>query len=139
MDPFLFRGALDEKCACLTYTSGSSPMKSSTGSYCSLFFFVYPFFFVFKCIVFFLQVLTLNQTTISNNFQVYDAVALQLCLSALAPHPEEFDDPQTRLVWCNRVLAVRPSVENLLNSSTTCGEKTTLVLRDCRSVVVENS
>ncbi|XP_067056125.1 E3 ubiquitin-protein ligase rnf213-alpha-like isoform X2 [Acropora muricata] len=65
---------------------------------------------------------------------VYDAVALQLCLSALAPHPEEFDDPQTRLVWCNRVLAVRPSVENLLNSSTTCGEKTTLVLRDCRSI-----
>ncbi|KAK2555497.1 E3 ubiquitin-protein ligase rnf213-alpha [Acropora cervicornis] len=65
---------------------------------------------------------------------VYDAVALKLCLSTLTPNPGEFDDPQTRLVWCNRVLAVRSSAENLLNSSTPYGEKTTFVLRDCRSI-----
>ena len=87
----------------------------------------------FKKISYFLEVLALNDANIYNIFQVYDAVALKLCLSKLTPNPGEFDDPQTRLVWCNRVLSVRSSAENLLNSSTPYGEKTTFVLRDCRS------
>ncbi|XP_068694638.1 E3 ubiquitin-protein ligase rnf213-alpha-like [Montipora foliosa] len=65
---------------------------------------------------------------------VHDAVALQLCLSKLEPSEEEFDDPQTRLVWCNRVLAIRSSANNLLNNSAQCGLKTARVLHDCRSI-----
>ena len=90
------------------------------------------FKFIFK-FSHFLEVLALNDAYIYNIFQVYDAVALKLCLSTLTPNPEEFDDPPTRLVWCNRILAIRSSAENLLNSSKTYGEKTTFVLRDCRS------
>ena len=96
-------------------------------------FVILPFLNLFLNFLFFLEVLALNDANIYNIFQVYDADALKLCLSTLSPNPEEFDDPQTRLVWCNRVLAVRSSAENLLNSSTTYGEKTTFVLRDCRS------
>ncbi|XP_068694646.1 E3 ubiquitin-protein ligase rnf213-alpha-like isoform X2 [Montipora foliosa] len=65
---------------------------------------------------------------------VHDAVALQLCLSKLEPNEEEFDDPQTRLVWCNRVLAIRSSANNLLNNSAQYGLKTAHVLHECRSI-----
>ena len=66
--------------------------------------------------------------------QVLDAVALQLCLSQLEPRADEFADPQTRLVWCNRVLAIRSSAENMLYNKSQYGPKTTRILHDCRSV-----
>lgn len=63
-----------------------------------------------------------------------DAVALQLCVTKLEPSEEEFADPQTRLVWCNRVLAIRTSADDMLNNNSQYGPKTVHILRDCRSV-----
>ncbi|XP_022783821.1 E3 ubiquitin-protein ligase rnf213-alpha-like [Stylophora pistillata] len=64
---------------------------------------------------------------------VLDAVALEICLSKLKPGAEEFDDPQTRLVWCNRVLNIRTSAENMISNLSTYGRKVNHILRSCRS------
>lgn len=68
------------------------------------------------------------------NPQVLDAVALQLCLSNLEPTAEEFSDPQTRFVWCNRVLSIRSSADNMISNLTQYGPKTARVLQECKYV-----
>ena len=73
-------------------------------------------------------------TCCNNTFKVLDAVGLQLCLSKLEPSAEEFDDPQTRLVWCTRVLSIRTSAENMISNLSQYGPKTTHILRNCRCV-----
>ncbi|KAJ7339580.1 hypothetical protein OS493_005983 [Desmophyllum pertusum] len=76
-----------------------------------------------------LQVIPPNESEM-----VLDAVALQLCLSKLEPSAEEFADPQTRLVWCNRVLSIRSSADNMISSNLSqYGPKTAHILHDCRS------
>ncbi|XP_078381354.1 E3 ubiquitin-protein ligase rnf213-alpha-like isoform X3 [Oculina patagonica] len=63
---------------------------------------------------------------------VLDAVALRLCLSNLEPSEEEFADPQTRLVWCNRVLSIRSSADNMISNLSQYGPKTARILHNCR-------
>ncbi|PFX29705.1 E3 ubiquitin-protein ligase RNF213 [Stylophora pistillata] len=64
---------------------------------------------------------------------VLDAAALEICLSKLEPGAEEFDDPQTRLVWCNRVLNIRTSAENMISNLSPNGRKVNHILHNCRS------
>ena len=53
-------------------------------------------------------------------------------MSKLEPGAEEFDDPQTRLVWCNRVLSIRTSAENMISNLSPYDRKVNDILRNCR-------
>jgi hypothetical protein len=44
-------------------------------------------------------------------FQILDVVALECCLQQLEPKPEDLQNAENRLIWCNRVQSIRPTVQ----------------------------
>ena len=73
--------------------------------------------------------------------QLLDVVALQVCLEALSPSGEILLKPDSRRAWCDRVLSIRPAVEDMMRRerfgpvteiSSNYGEKSTVLLSHCR-------
>ncbi|XP_022801884.1 E3 ubiquitin-protein ligase rnf213-alpha-like, partial [Stylophora pistillata] len=72
-----------------------------------------------------------------------DVVALQICLEAIEPSREMLLFPDTRQIWCDRVLSMRPAVEDMIRKErfgpvtekcSNYGERSTVLLDRCRSM-----
>ncbi|KAJ7339377.1 hypothetical protein OS493_005771 [Desmophyllum pertusum] len=72
---------------------------------------------------------------------ILDVVALQVCLEALNPSGTILLDPDSRRTWCDRVLFIRPAVEDMMRKErfgpvteiqSNYGEKSTVLLGRCR-------
>ncbi|XP_022803330.1 E3 ubiquitin-protein ligase rnf213-alpha-like isoform X2 [Stylophora pistillata] len=72
-----------------------------------------------------------------------DVAALQICLKALEPSREMLLSPDTRRTWCNRVLSIRPVVEDMIRKErfgpvtekcSNYGEESKVMLVHCRSM-----
>ena len=73
--------------------------------------------------------------------QILDVVALQVCLEALSPSAEILLKPESRRAWCDKILSIRPAVEDMMRKerfgpitemSSNYGEKSTVLLGQCR-------
>ena len=73
--------------------------------------------------------------------QLLDVIALNICLEALEPSREMLLSPDTRRTWCDRVLSIRPAVEDMIRKerfgpvTEKCpnyGERSTIMLGHCR-------
>ncbi|XP_022796393.1 E3 ubiquitin-protein ligase rnf213-alpha-like isoform X3 [Stylophora pistillata] len=86
----------------------------------------------------------LRETLEGNEAEVLlDVVALNICLEALEPSREMLLSPDTRRTWCDRVLCIRPAVEDMLRKErfgrvtencSNYGERSTVMLGYCRSM-----
>ncbi|KAJ7339384.1 hypothetical protein OS493_005779 [Desmophyllum pertusum] len=72
-----------------------------------------------------------------------DVVALQVCLEALNPSGEILLDPDFWRTWCDRVLSIRPAVEDMMRKErfgpvteiqSNYGEKSVVLVGHCRSM-----
>ncbi|XP_022806308.1 E3 ubiquitin-protein ligase rnf213-alpha-like [Stylophora pistillata] len=72
-----------------------------------------------------------------------DVIALHICLEALEPSRELLLSPDTRRTWCDRVLSIRPAVEDMIRKErfepvtekcSNYGERSTVILGYCRSM-----
>ena len=73
--------------------------------------------------------------------QLLDVIALHICLEALEPSQEMLLSPETRRTWCDRVLSIRPAVEDMIRKErfgpvrekcSNYGERSTVMLGHCR-------
>ena len=73
--------------------------------------------------------------------QILDVVALQVCLEALSPSAEILLKPESRRAWCDKILSIRPAVEDMMRKerfglvtemNSNYGEKSTVLLGHCR-------
>ena len=70
-----------------------------------------------------------------------DVVALQVCLETLSPSAEILLKPESRRAWCDKILSIRPAVEDMMRKerfgpvaemSSNYGEKSAALLGHCR-------
>ena len=73
--------------------------------------------------------------------QILDVVSLQICLEALSPSAEILLKPESRRAWCDKVLSIRPAVEDMMRKErfgpfkemcSNYGEKSAVLLGHCR-------
>ena len=73
--------------------------------------------------------------------QLLDVIALNICLGVLEPSREMLLSPEKRRIWCDRILSIRPVVEDMIRKErfgpvvekcSNYGEKSTVMLGHCR-------
>lgn len=73
--------------------------------------------------------------------QILDVAALQVCLESLSPSTQSLLNPELRRAWCDKVLSIRPAVEDMMRKerfgpgkemNSNYGEKSTVLLGRCR-------